>query len=199
MTGAEMLTKILPRLTTIPGGAGIAFIDALNTVVDIFFERLHRKRSEIAMVRFDDLDVDEEIVDLPTNFRGLSSAKLSLVNVAGVRTALTEAPYDYNPDLSGDPLYFRLVGVRRMQIIPAPTASYVLDGWYFAHPGTLTLSSTIPWGGLFNSIIQDAVLVLSTAGSTGAVIEGMRGAIGTMLEGQLMDRTVTPRRNKLWM
>jgi len=197
MTGAEMLKRVLPRMAKVPQGAGVSFVDALNTAVGIFFERLHRMRSEIARAQFSAVSVTGEITALPADFRGLATNELSLLDAAGVRTKLVEMPFGADQDITGDPVYFKMAGALSLQILPAPAVTYTLDGWYYSHPAALTLASTIPWSGLFDAVLADAVVVISGAGSVGAVIGSMRESIGEMVDGVIASRTITPRRNKL--
>lgn len=197
MISSSLLTKVLPRLARIPDGSGVSFIDALNIVCDVFFERLHRRRSEVARVRFTGQDASDEIITLPLNFRGLADPKIYLVSATGARTPLTESLYDEDLDMTGTPSFFKLVGVRQMQILPAPTAVYDLDGWYYAHPGTLSMNSSVPWGGLFDTLIGDAVVMVCSSPPGMGATESIRESVGAMLEEVLTGRTVTPRRNAI--
>jgi len=191
MKASALLARVLPRLSKLPDGSGVSFIDALNIAVDVFFERMHRKRSEIVKAMFDDFDVAEEVVDLPVTFRGLVSARLSLVS-GSTTLHIAELPADVEAPTTGDPAYFSLLGAKQMQFYPAPTSAYTLEGGYYAHPGTLTMSSTIPWGGLFDRALADAVVIAAVTGS----LDDSQAE--KMIDGVLAARTVSPRRNKLW-
>lgn len=199
MNATDLLSRVLPRLAKLPDGSGVSFIDALNTAVDVFFERLHRKRSGIVRVTFDDFDVAvaDEVVDLPANFRGLVSGRLKLA-IGTTTYPISELPADVDPPTSGKPAYFELLGVRQMQFYPASDAAYTLKGSYYAHPGTMSMSSRIPWGGLFDSALADAVVAIAAAGSVEAMQAATRGTLEEMVDGVLAARTVSPRRNRLW-
>jgi hypothetical protein len=196
MNAAELLTKTLPRLARYQEGSGVSFVDALNTAVDLFFERLHRRRSEVVQQKFDDLDV-EPIFNLPPGFRGLAD-RPRLKDQQGNEYPLKEwGPEEYVP-ADGEPRFFRLLGARQMELLPAPTERFTLEGRYSAHPGTLTMSSNLPWGGLFDSALGDAVVAVVAAGNLETAIRSLPATIDSMIDGTLTSRTVSPRRNKLW-
>lgn len=194
MNAQEMLARTLPRMKG--ESSGLTFIDALNVGVDLTFERLHRHRSEIIQEPFDGQDADEDIVDLPANYRGIAG-RLTLVDSAGKEHRLKE--YTPNETPTGErPQYFRLIGVRQMELLPAPTEQYTLKGRYYAHPGTLTMTSEIPWGGLFDNVLTEIVIMVSRLGSVEAMTGATRNSVDLMVDGLVSGRTVAPRRNKLW-
>lgn len=199
MNAADLLSRVLPRMAKLPEGSGVSFIDALNTAVDVFFERLHRKRSEIVRATFEDLDVGvaDEVIDLPANFRGLVSGRLRLSS-GTTSLQISELPADVDPPTSGKPAYFSLIGARQMQFYPASDADYTLEGGYYGHPGTMSMSSRIPWGGLFDNALADAVVAIAAAGSIETMQSATRGTLDEMIDGVLDARTVSPRRNRLW-
>jgi hypothetical protein len=189
MNALALFGKISPRLKA--GTAGLTFVDALNRVVEVIFRQLHRKKLEIVKARFDGVDVESEPFDLPGDFRGLVTQPLYLVGQDGARTEITELPHGAEvDDTPGVPRHFYLLGARKMAVSPVPAVLYELDGWYFAHPGTLNMTSTIPWNGLMDDIIADGVVLVSSG------VRDLR-EIEAGVDGILSCRSISPRRNKL--
>lgn len=201
MTGADILDNVLGRLAKLEESSGVSFLDALNSAVEVVFLRLWSKRSDIVKK---DLDVitDPEPFRLPKYFRGFAEDPY-IVSTAGSIYKLSPLPSDSAADLIGNtnkPRYYRLTGVL-MQLYPEPTEDYELKGQYFACPSDLTLTSNIPWYGLFDRLIMDAVVEVTKFGGLTALManQAFMATLNQAVDDILASRTnPAPRRVKAY-
>jgi len=209
MTGNELLDIVLPRLAKFPDTSGVSILDAINRSIEIFFDRLHRRKSDIIRANFDDVEntppaedgvvIDGEFNTLPSDFRGFAGP-VRLIDSDDVIYDLTEMEYGQETLEDSYPLYWRLAGPFNLQVIPAAEEDYNLKGFYYSMPDTLSdLDDDLPWEGLFDSRIADAVVLIVSIGGVEAVGTNVRESIGDICERVISNRTYHPRNNKLWL
>jgi len=204
MKASALLEKVLPRITTLPDNSGLTFIEALNKVIDIFFDRFHAMRSNVVLEPIEGVSVTTEFVDLPDDFRGFEGT-IYLTDSSDNRSSLKEMPTEQYGATGGaePPPYYRLVGPFRMQFGNPPTDdsgeyddTYTLTGFYYSHPGTLELIDYLPWDELYDMEIEEGVLI---AIAFGTADESVKDKIGDLVMRKSSNRVVTPRRNKAWV
>lgn len=199
MTGNELLDIVLPRLSKLPDTSGVSLLDAINRVIEIFFERLHRRKSDVARAQFSAVTVDSEFTELPSDFRGFAGP-VRLEDADGNKIDLEEMPHGQETLEDDAPKYWRLVGPFSVQIIPEAAESYTLYGSYYSMPTALEdLTDDIPWEGLMDSKFADAVILIASIGGPQSVTAEARESIGNICDGFIANRTYHPRRNKLWV
>lgn len=197
MNGQGMLDRVLPRLAKQDAGSGVSFIDALNTAVGVVASRLWEKRSELVKATME-IDADAEPFALPSNFLGLAEDPYA-VSVAGQTSQLTPLPTGMRQGYhgkTGTPQHYRIFG-KTMELFPAPNAAFVVWGEYFANPGTMSLSSQIPWSGMFDTVLADAVIRIAAIGDVSSVLAdpGFREVMKKEIDAVLSSRTnPAPRR-----
>lgn len=198
MTGQDMLKRVLPRMAKQQDGSGVSFIDSLNTAIGLIASRLWERRSELVKATME-LDADADPFSLPPDFRGMAEDPF-LVSATGNTSGLTPLPTGALADYygkTGVPKHYRLYG-DKIQVFPAPNAEYLVNGEYFAHPKDVALTSAIPWFGLFDKVIEDAVVRIAVAGDAAAVLAdaGFREEMAQEVDSVLNSRTnPAPRRS----
>lgn len=199
MTGNDLLDIVLPRLSKLPDTSGVSIIDAINRTIEIFFDRLHRRKSDIIREQFSNVTIDSEFSYLPSDFRGFAGP-VRLEDTDGEKLDLEEMPYGEETLEDAYPFYWRLVGAFKLQIIPVPDEDYTLSGFYYSMPSPMSdLGEDIPWEGLLDSRVADAVVLISSIGGPEAVTPTVRESVGDICDGFIANRTYHPRRNKIWL
>lgn len=182
--------------------SGFSFLDAVNRTADIFFDRLHRRKSELATARFEDETFDEEFHYFGSDFRGFVTP-VKIEDESENKIELTETKYGSEETEGNAPETYRLSGPFEVQFSPKPESDtydqeYLFLGSYYSHPGSFSLSDELPWEGLFDTEFEDAViLILSLANQqllTDAVIE----EIGKKTDLRISNRRETPRHSKCY-
>jgi hypothetical protein len=202
MKVSDLFDRILPRAAKLGSlEAGLTYLQAVNKVADIFFSRLHQRRSSIAREPFSGLEVTQEFVYLPSDFRGFAD-KQKLKDSNDNLSNLDEMPYGWSGVTGSEPpVYFRLVGPFKLQFTAPPeddayTETYTLEGYYYAHPGDLAIIDHLPWEELYDQEFEEGVMIALTLGTTDEMVVRR---IGDLVEQQENNRVVAPRRNKVWL
>ncbi len=101
------------------------------------------------------LTSDCSIGYLPADFWGLKGKPYidgktePLCPLPGIRTELSYPS-------AGQPLYYRLLGSKRMKLVPSTSSDITIKGYYFQRPTELTASTdTMPFNELFDDLIAE--------------------------------------------
>lgn len=191
MTGQEMLVKLMGRLATLPESSGLSFLDAMNTAVEVVFLRLWARRSDIVKAPLAVATAATPFF-LPEDFRGFAEDPY-LVAGSGKALPLVPLPSGGERDLygaTGAPSYYKLTG-RTLQLFPYDI-DRELRGAYFSSPGELAITDTIPWNGVVDALLCDAVIAASRFGGISSLLANQEFMV-TM--DQALDGILTSRNN----
>jgi hypothetical protein len=193
MIGQEVLDIVLSRCAASGEyGSGAPFDTALNTAVQVIFNRLWERKSDMAVSGLSVVSASGSFA-LPSSFRGLAEQPY-LVPVTGSNIPLTLLPRDAESALTtGAPVYYRLSG-SIIDVFPATTTSYTLQARAFTAPPVLTTASTLPWDGLLDNLIIEAVMAETLKGGATSIVanEAFQFTMDKMLDVTLAGRNVRP-------
>lgn len=184
MTAATMLSSVLGRLS---GGEKIKlpFLDALQSVSDIIATRLYELKSDLVKA---DLDEDVSHEGASVGKFTLDSGFLTFVGdpwVEGYTTTLTPVTDEliriYEAETSSGtaeviPQYYRLRGLT-VTLYPTNTVDITVRGSYYFKPILDALTDDIPFSGMFDQLIVDAIVKIAQAGLGLSVDPGFRAYI----------------------
>jgi len=191
MIGQEVLDVVLSRCAASGEyGSGAPFDIALNTAIQVVFNRLWERKSDIAISDLSVISATGSFA-LPSSFRGLAEQPY-LVPTTGSNIPLALMPRDAESALTtGTPVYYRLSGTI-IDIFPSTTDSYTLRARAFMAPPVLTTASTLPWGGLLDNLIVEAVMAETLKGGATSIVanEAFQLTMDKMLDVTLAGRSV---------
>jgi hypothetical protein len=157
MTGDDLIQIAVPRISKLDSTSGLSAIDALNIAVSVVFMRLLQRRSALVISTLAITSASGSFA-LPTGFRGIvADPYLTLTDET---ITLLPLPQGMEQELYGEsdvPEYYRVEGLS-ITVFPGTTTEYVMRGQYFVHPGVLTGVSTVPWLGMFDDVLVDAMI-----------------------------------------
>ena len=184
MKVSAMLSSVLGRLG---GGEKIRlpFLDALQAVSDIIATRLYELKSDLVKADLDkDVAKDEGVAGSFT----LDAGFVTFVDdpwIEGYLTTLLPVTDEliriHEAETSSGsaeviPQYYRLRGLA-VTLYPTNTVDITVRGSYYHKPILDGLTDDIPFSGLFDQLVADAVVKIAQAGLGLAVDPGFRAYI----------------------
>lgn len=162
-TLSDLLLIILGRLAK-SGPPQLDIYTAANMVMDIIYKRLMVKNSDLIVDQFvQPVTANLASVTLPTDFMGF----FELPNLSGRYWYLTPLPKHQRAQhfTAGTPKYYELRGTT-MTLVPAPNENVTVVGQYYRKPVKITaIADVIPFEGLFDTVIQEAIIAVSQQGA----------------------------------
>lgn len=178
MTAQELFDTLLPRLASAAPPSD-TFIGALNNAIDVISRRLMYRRSQLLIKNAtDDIAVGDEAVALPPDYCGFDGRP----KVGNTDLTMLPPGMRNTFDSPGSPQYYDLIG-GRLNIYPTAVAAATIKYSYFARPEKLTqLADDIPWYGLLDSIIGEALVEIGRTGQWSSVTAQWELFIGRQVD-----------------
>lgn len=164
MTGLELFNKLTARLGK--SEINLDFLTAINATTGVIAKRLWNNRSDFLRSDFSvAFTADNPDVTLPAGFLGFVERPYVVVGTTQSRVAPLPPETDNAFTATGTPQYYEMRGTVLAKLYPTPSANGTMKGKYFAKPTDLTaLSGTIPFGGFFDDVYLDALLMVAQQG-----------------------------------
>ena len=187
MTVAGLLQIVMPRLSTVP--QTVAFIDAVQATQDLIVRRLWKRRSDLLKSAWTSAEIaaDTATVSLPTDFLGFCENPY-ISGSSGWLLPLPENTRQIFTD-SGTPVYYEIAALV-LSLFPAPAVATVVKGMYFKVPAQITqMSDTLPFGGLFDPVFQDAAIQVGNKGIFATSNQAFEIAVNSYVDSLVHIRT----------
>lgn len=163
-TAAEMFNTVLPRLGE--GGLKVPFLPAVQTVLDVIARRLWFKRSDLAKANMgpSDLSAGVNTITMPADFMGFDGTPFIVKDTGDVDLTQLPPAGRGKYKLPGTPRYYQVLGPN-LYLFPTPDSAVSVGAVYYQNAPRLTgMDSVIPYGGIFDLIIADAVVMIGEGG-----------------------------------
>jgi hypothetical protein len=159
----DILIPVIKRLNANGVQSGLV-MQSLNDTVDLLFEKLWFRDSDLATVKLDlRLPANRALVQLPDDFRGLKGRPF----LEGEGCRLMPATEDVIIAAAaspGKPSHYHLAG-EEIEVFPTPTEEYRIQGRYYAHPGQITdVALAMPFFDIFNRLCTEAIYKICEGG-----------------------------------
>lgn len=160
-TVKKMLDKLGFRVDEDPEENSI-FISWIDDIVQYIALRLYILDSDLVEAALSltyNATTNPQIATLPDDFWGLNKCPWIDGQVTKL-SPLTNDGRELSLATAGAPTYFKLRS-GMLYLYPPTDATLTVKGWYAAKPAAITKSSsTIPWNGLFDLMIQEGLVEL---------------------------------------
>ena len=196
MTGQEAFDRVMARIAKLETSSGISFLDALDASIECLFLKLQERRSDLVQAKFD-MDTEITAFSLPAAYRGMVEEPYLVSTEDSVITLL---PLPINGDASlegetGEPKYYEVIG-RTMYLSPTGEEAYALKGKYYSRPTVVTMATELPWNGVLDHIICEAVIEATRVGGLMGLManQSFLTTLTQALNAILPNRSSRPRR-----
>lgn len=191
MTLQELLFVILPRLQNT---SGVEIFGAANAAVRSIGKRLAGRRSDLVKKPVElDYAAGDAFAALPAALLGFAEDPYLLPG----KIPLSPLQPDERAalDTAGRPRCYELIG-RTLYLFPYPNTAMTLKGMGYQLPAPLTdLSDDLPWPGVLDELLQEAVYRVCSAGPMHVVDPAFEAFIEQELDRLLPVRSgARPRR-----
>jgi len=149
--------------------AGVLPLSIFNEAVDFLFELLWKRQSHLVRSGYElNFVADENSATFESGFRGLRESPYSISVTGRVLKVLLPLYALGRADLAGktcsSPDYFELEGNDTLLLFPTPTEALTVKGDAYFHPGTLSMSDTVPFNGYFDRALKQVIIQSKTMG-----------------------------------
>lgn len=191
MTAGDLFDILLPRLAATP--ATDTFLGALNNAVLVASRRLLFRRSSILAAEYSSsFSANTASADLPEGYLGFTQD--APPTISGTRLSLLPPGKYGSYSEAGTPEYYDIRG-GKLNLYPTPNVSAVVSGLYYKRPTRTTLmTDDIPWFGIFDDLLGEAVLVGLKTGQWASITPAWEALISREVDKMLTmysNRTVS--------
>lgn len=168
MTAQQLFSKIVLRIAASPPQT-INFLDAVNDVLELLGSSLMERSSNLLKSSGSvSYTANVSTANLPAGFWGLiGKPYVSDATIGNTTLEPVENTEDYDHATTNRPATFELTqasGYDVLKVYPTPDASYTVKFEYYKKPSITAMTDSLPFNGLFDSIIADVLVRTGNSG-----------------------------------
>jgi len=184
----DIFDVVLQRLAAIKKPIQLDFYGSLNATIDIIFRRLLLRQSDIIQGSFSQAVVaPATTITLPADFFGFSERPY----ISGTKCLLNPLPSESKMSFTeaSTPRYYELRG-KTATLYPTPSQNVTILAQYYKKPVKITaFTDNIPFNGLFDFAIQEAVIDVCQMGMAVVIDKNFMGILYKQIDEVLSFRT----------